>query len=72
MHLYLKDIDEAGGSEEAATLRHQFTTEVKNATKNVNLTFYREVVQCLQDVTSRKDACGKKNNCLLHHILLSL
>lgn len=49
----LQDIDDAGGEDEAAVLRQEFY-KAKNNTKNVLLTLYREVVQCLEEVTFKK------------------
>jgi len=34
----------------------------------VHLTFHRELVQCLEEVTPRTEACGKKNTLFLYHL----
>ncbi|XP_045198503.2 uncharacterized protein LOC123552823 [Mercenaria mercenaria] len=49
----LKDIHDAGGIEESTVLTQQWSKDVKNGKKNILLTFYREVVQYLQDITNR-------------------
>jgi len=49
-------------------LRQQYAKEVKNGTKNVHLTFHRELVQCLEEVTPRTEACGKNNTLFLYHL----
>ena len=53
-----QDIEHAGGIEESEVLEAQFKKEIKGATKDVHLTFYREVVQCFEEVSAH-NADGK-------------
>lgn len=52
--MYLsQEIQDEGGDEEAEVLRSQWQKEIKISTKDVYLSFYKEVVQCLEEVTSK-------------------
>ena len=47
-----QDIEDAGDIEESETLEKQYKKEIKGSTKDVHMTFYREVVQCFVEFSS--------------------
>ena len=55
------DIENAGGVEESEVLEAKFKKEVKAGTKDVHLTFYREVVQCFEEVSAH----NTDGNCIV-------